>query len=491
MSNTLADHQRRVAAALSTGHDTAPSGRRRWRRHDPDPADLPCVDVGPVALRRGPDPTIANPGVRLVRHRATTAHLASVHPFHGGHALADVPAPYVGVNVTDGGSAWCYDPFELYGRDLGGGMILTNSNLLVLGEPGNGKSTAVKTMLWRQAGYYGSRRFIAISDPKGEYGPLSSALGIPTVKLQPGGRDRLNPLDPGPGDHETSVLARQTLLIAMIGVALGRDLNVVEQAILAIAVTRLDERHRTGRPATLVELAALLGVLPAELRTHPHLGLLTETELNASLTALRLALVRLLEQTLRGMFDGPSTVPANWMSGPGITLDLSAVFDNPEALQLVQLTANAWLSQQLAALQGQNRRGILVEDEVWATTASERSAKALQARLKLCRLYGIWNVLVTHRLSDLRAQADDGSSASKVAEGLIGDIQTKVVFRQATDQLADATRLLRLNAKTTALLPELTKGRALWLVAGRKAVVHHVLGWHEAHLTDTDQQMQA
>ena len=99
------------------------------------------------------------------------------YPFHGGHALADVAAPYVGVNVTDGGSAWCYDPFELYGRDLGGGMILTNSNMLVLGEPGNGKSTAPKTMLWRQAGYYGARRFIAISDPKGEYGPLADGVG--------------------------------------------------------------------------------------------------------------------------------------------------------------------------------------------------------------------------------------------------------------------------------------------------------------------------
>ena len=117
--------------------------------------------------------------MRVARHRATTAHLASVHPFHGGHALADVAAPYVGVNVTDGGSAWCYDPFELYGRDLGGGMILTNSNMLVLGEPGNGKSTAVKTMLWRQAGYYGARRFIAISDPKGEYGPLAGGVRDP------------------------------------------------------------------------------------------------------------------------------------------------------------------------------------------------------------------------------------------------------------------------------------------------------------------------
>ena len=442
-----------------------------------------------MPLRTTPPPNVSNPGVRVPRHRATTAHLASVHPFHGGHALADAAAPYVGVNVTDAGSAWCFDPFELYGRDLGGGTILTNSNMLVLGEPGFGKSTAVKTTLWRQAGYYGTRRFIAVSDPKGEYGPLAAALGMPTVKLMPGGRDRLNPLDPGPGDPETSLLARQSLLIGMIGLSLGRDLNVVEQAILSIAVAKLDALHRHSPSATLRDLAAILGSLPAELRAHEHLSLLADGELNASLTALRLALVRLLEQTLRGMFDGASTIAADWMNGTGITVDLSAVFDNTEALQLVQLTANAWLSAQLGALQAQNRRGILVEDEVWATTASERSAKALQARLKLCRLYGIWNILVTHRLSDLRAQADDGSSASKVAEGLVGDIQTKLVFRQATDQLADAARLLRLNDKTTSLLPQLTKGRALWLVAGRKAVVHHVLGHHEAHLTDTDAAM--
>ena len=263
----------------------------------------------------------------------------------------------------------------------------------------------------------------------------------------------------------------------MIGVALGRDLNVVEQAILAIAVTRLDERHRAGRPATLVELAALLGVLPAELRGHPHLGV-----------AHRDRTERVADRAAARPGPPPRTDPARHVRR---ALDRAGRLDvgcrdHPRPVGGVRqprsAAAGAADRQRLAVrnssppCRDQNRRGILVEDEVWATTASERSAKALQARLKLCRLYGIWNILVTHRLSDLRAQADDGSSASKVAEGLIGDIQTKVVFRQATDQLADATRLLRLNDKTTALLPELTKGRALWLVAGRKAVVHHVLG---------------
>ena len=462
-----------------------------FRRPAPRSTDVDVVDEPrwrDVAVDA--DGGVSSPGLRVARHRATTAHLASVYPWQGGHALAGLDAPYVGVNVTDGGSAWCYDPFELYGRDLGGGTVVTNSNMLVLGEPGNGKSTAVKTMLWRQAGFYGSRRFIAISDPKGEYAPLAAALDMPTVRLYPGGRDRLNPLDAGPGDPETSVLARQALLAAMLGSVLRRDLTTIEESLLAIAVARID-RTRRGTPATLTDLARVLGDVPGEVADHEHLSLLSTGEVNSALTALRMALVRLLEHTLRGMFDGASTVTIDWAAGPGLVVDLSSVFANADALPLVQMTTNAWLSAQMAALQHQGRRGILVEDEVWATTGSERAAKALQARLKLCRMYGIWNILVTHRLSDLRSQSDDGTAAAKVAAELVGDVQTKIVFRQATDQLDEARTRLRLNDATTDLLPQLTKGRALWVVANRVAVVHHVVGGHELHLTDTDSAMAA
>ena len=87
---------------------------------------------------------------------------------------------------------------------------------------GNGKSTAVKTMLWRQAGYYGQRRFIAISDPKGEYGPLSAATGDPdrqvAARRPRSGSTRSTRRR---ATARASVLARQTLLIGMIGIALG------------------------------------------------------------------------------------------------------------------------------------------------------------------------------------------------------------------------------------------------------------------------------
>jgi hypothetical protein len=223
-----------------------------------------------------------------------------------------------------------------------------------------------------------------------------------------------------------------------------------------------------------------------------ELKLLEERDISTAVTSIRLALSKLLRTTLRGMFDGPSTVSIEQMSGQGVVVDLSSVFSNRDALALVQMATASTLAGQMAALPEQGRRGILVDDEVWATMASERAAKTLQGRLKLCRLWGIWNILITHRLSDLQAQADSGTSASKVAEGLLADVQTRVVFRQATDQLAMVGQLLRMNERMVDLLPRLTRGRSVWTVAGRAAVVQHVIGRGiEAELTNTDGAMAA
>lgn len=449
----------------------------------------------PTPAIRGTEPISGSGnGLRLPRHRGTTAHAASIYPFHGGRALQDTASPYVGVNVTDGNSAWSYDPFELYGRDLGGGVVLTNSNMLVLGEPGNGKSSAVKTMLYRQAAFYGNRRFLSISDPKGEYGPLAAALDMPVVKLFPGGADRLNPLDPGPGDQLRSLMNRQILVTGLLSTVMKRDLDPIEEAILTTAIEVLDDTHASSlMPATLVDLANLLGELPERVRHMDELKLLDDNDIAHAVTAIRLALSKLLQKSLRGMFDGQSTVSIDQMSGQGVVVDLSAVFSNLDALPLVQMATAASLAGQMAALKDQGRRGILVDDEVWATMASERAAKTLQERLKLCRLWGFWNILITHRLSDLQAQADTGTSASKVAEGLLADVQTRVVFRQATDQLARTGELLRMNQRLVDLLPRLTRGRAVWNVAGRAAVVQHVIAAHgaEREICNTDSAMVA
>jgi type IV secretory pathway VirB4 component len=419
------------------------------------------------------------PPRRLVvaRHRATTAHLCSAYPLHVEAGLG-ARGVYLGTNVLTGGGGFAYDPFELYGSG-----VLTNPNILIAGEPGVGKSATAKTFIYRSVGVFG--RWVAIADPKGEYTPLAEALGLDVIKLYPGGRARLNPLDAGPGalaDGPDELARRQTTMVAaLLGSVLHRELTPVEDAVLGWAIAHL---ARTGcRNITLADVASVMAQPTDDMaqlaRTDPR-------TLANNVDPAIYALGKLLDRSLRGMFDGPTTVHVDW-SGPGIVLDLSAVHHDPEALTLVMIAATAWLQTVLTRRDGPRR--IQVLDEAWSLLAAERTTKYLQACWKLSRAYGVANIAIVHRLSDLRSQADDGTAASKMSMGLLADTQTRVLFRQSTDQLSDATDLLGLTPPERALLPRLAKGRALWKVGASTAVVAHVVGSSERWFCDTDARM--
>ena len=153
------------------------------------------------------------------------------------------------------------------------------------------------------------------------------------------------------------------------------------------------------------------------------------------------------------------------------------------------IATTAWLQSVLASGDGPPRLQVL--DEAWSLLGSERTSRYLQTCWKLCRAYGVANVAIVHRLSDLRAQADDGTATAKVNMGLLADTQTRVLFRQSSDQVAEARDLLGLTATEAQLLSRLCKGRALWKVGGHTAVVQHVIGRAEQQMCDTDARMTA
>ena len=151
------------------------------------------------------------------------------------------------------------------------------------------------------------------------------------------------------------------------------------------------------------------------------------------------------------------------------------------------IATTAWLQAVLARPDGPRR--IQVLDEAWSLLGSERTSKYLQACWKLSRAYGVANLAIIHRLSDLRAQADDGTAASKVSMGLLADTQTRILFRQSTDQVSEARELLGLTTTEADLLPRLVKGRALWKIGAHTAVVSHVIAPTERQFCDTDARM--
>lgn len=422
------------------------------------------------------------PALRLPYHRGTTAHVASIYPFSVQGSFGH-RGTYVGSDLLAGGAEFCWDPFDAYATGL-----VTNPNGWVLGEPGNGKSALVKCLLWRQAAVYGhgpNGRWLAIADPKGEYATLAEHLGLTTVRLSPGGSTRINPLAPGPAaDHEPDdkqVLRRAEMCAALVATVLERPLTQLEDAVLFSAVEHLTRSDQIGEP-TLIDVAHLVadptGDMASRLRR-------PATDLAADTNAVSYALDKLLTRSLRGMFDGPSTVPLAW-DGPGLVLDLSAVPLDSDALPLVMVAAAGWL-QQLMACPGPQRVQIL--DEAWALLANRHTAAYLQTCFKLGRTYGAANLCITHRASDLVAQADDGTATAKIAAGLLADSATKIILRQAPDQLDAATAHFGLTEPEARIIGQLTRGRALWKIGGRTAVVHHVIGPDEEAICDTDARM--
>ena len=397
----------------------------------------------------------------------------SAYPFQAQPGLPG-RGVYLGGDLLSGGS-FAYDPWALYPATL------TNPNALVVGSVGSGKSTLVKIYLHRQVGVFGRQAFVV--DPKGEYASLAEALGMAVIRLTPGGTVRLNPLDPGPlgeRDPMTVTRGRSEMVANLAAAGLGRRLGPEERAGLDAAVAHLHDRA-IARPVIGDVVDALLSPsteMAHRLRT-------SQVALGQAVREVALELRRLLAGDLAGMFDGPTTVPVDW-SGRGLVLDLSTVFGS-DALALVMLCATSWLQTVLASDTGPRR--IVVLDEAWAVLRDLGSARWLQASYKLSRSYGVANVAVVHRLSDLQAQGADGSEAVKLAQGLLADTETRVIFSQPASEVAPATELLGLTDTEAQLLTRLRRGRALWKVGRHSAVVDHVVGPAEHPLVDTDMRM--
>ena len=113
----------------------------------------------------------------------------------------------------------------------------------------------------------------------------------------------------------------------------------------------------------------------------------------------------------------------------------------------------------------------------------------MQTRWKLSRAYGIANLRVIHRLSDLDAVGDDRSEFRALAQGLLADCSTRIVHRQESDQLAGSAAALGLTDTERDLLPTLGVGQGLWRIRDRAFVVQHQITRGELEVFDTTTRM--
>jgi type IV secretory pathway VirB4 component len=404
-------------------------------------------------------------------HRVTTRHLGAAYPFM---AEAGLGSRGVQLGVDLFGGPFVYDPWELYAQGL-----LSNPNMLVIGEVGTGKSALKKSYLLRQMAF--GRKAVSIN-AKREDDRLCQAAGVEPIRLERGGLVRLNPLDAriaGPhADAREIQVGRLRLLRAVIGASLRRELTAEEQAACKQALLAAAER---GQPTLPAVAEALLR--PSDRAAQ---ALATDRErLAAATREAALALLRLCEDDLAGMFDGPTSGRVDF-EAPLVAFDLSAVRDE-DGLGILRICAAAFVQHSL--LSEPDVRRVVVLDEAWKLLANLATARWLQDSYKLARSHGLQNIAIVHRLSDLTAAGAEGSEQVQLAVGLLKDTQTQVIFQQPPGELARVRELLGLNDVESEVVSSLRTGTALWRVNRRSFLVRHQLTEEEAWIVDTDQKM--
>jgi len=424
-------------------------------------------ESGPAALR--------TPGrLRLPRHQDTSARLAGAYPFLAEGGLGS-DGVFVGQDLFSG-SSFVYDPWVLYARGL-----ITAPNIVLAGIVGSGKSSLAKSLYTRSIPF--GRRVYVPGDPKGEHTAVAEKVGGRAIALGHGMSARLNPLDEGhrPAGVDDAQWAgqvtsrRRDLIGALAETVLDRRLTPLEHTAVDVALTG------AVRAAEVPVLPMVVDRLLAPEKSDDLDGRLTEDG-----RLVGHALRRLVAGDLAGLFDGPSTVRFD-PTLPMISLDLSRVTENSTLISVLMTCASAWMESALLDPAGGQRW--VVYDEAWRLMSHPALLRRMDAHWRLARHYGIANMLIFHKLSDLDNVGDRGSAMRALASSLVANAETRVVYRQESDQLGPTAAALGLTGTEQQLLPTLGTGQGLWRIKHRSFVVQHQLHPAELELFDTTGRM--
>ncbi|SDG83304.1 ATP-binding protein [Microbacterium pygmaeum] len=462
-------NQRVADARKQHAHES----KERWAA---ERADARASGYLPAAGEAGPAALRMPRRLRLPKHQDTSATLAGHYPFLAEAGLGPAGV-FVGQDLYSGGS-FVYDPWVLYQRGL-----ITAPNIVLAGIVGSGKSSLAKSLYTRSLPF--GRRVYVPGDPKGEHTAVAEAVGGRAIVLGHGLRNRLNPLDEG---HRANALSdaewsaqvaarRRDLIGALAETVLERSLTPVEHTAVDVALTDV---------VRSAEVPILPMVVDRILSPATSDG--GDRRLAEDGRLVGHALRRLVAGDLAGLFDGPSTVRFD-PSLPMVSLDLSRVAENSTLISVLMTCSSAWMEAALADPNGGQRW--VIYDEAWRLMAYPSLLRRMDAQWRLARHFGIANMLVFHKLSDLDNVGDSGSAMRALASSLLANAETRIVYRQEPDQLGSTAAALGLTRTEMNLLPSLGTGQGLWRVKDRSFVVQHQLHPEELAVFDTTARMTA
>ena len=403
---------------LST-RDTPPPRRRPVGRR---PGRLGYTGAGGGAWSYIEPPT---------EYRGTTVQVCGLFPFGTGASTPMIGVP-VGRHLYTG-SAVCFDPISWYTR----ARLINNPSVWIEGEPGMGKSTAVRRMVLGLTAQ-GVTPLI-LGDLKPDYAQLVRALGGQVLRVGPG-LDRINPLDAGPWrqvldrvDERTGAVVRSAvtdrrlnMLVALATLVRRGPVSSDETTVLSAALRYLAERE-TDTPPVLSDVLRVIHDAPPPVRA---VTLWQEEQdlprFREETNGLRRTLLALLHGPLGDTFEGQTTTAIR-LDTPAVCVDISSIDDTDElrtAATLLSTWSYGFAQVEAAHLMADlglapPRTFFTVLDELWrALRVGHGLVDRADGLTRLNRQKGTGTAFITHSLADLEAlpTAHDRAKARGFAE---------------------------------------------------------------------------
>lgn len=414
-----------------------------YRRDEPEPDEdetpfnpfAPFADLPPIPDARGDNRRFGGRAHNVDAGRlwgGTTAQIQGLYPFPAasGARVRGVPfgrhlhtAEPIGLDP----SQWMHDG------------LVTNTGIWVQGQPGIGKSAAIKRLGVGLVAF--GFAMVVPGDIKDEYSDLVEALGGKVFRIGRG-LDSLNPLDLGPlrAAIRSSVGARREqlesqsrgrrldLMESLITIVGGQDLTATERLLLAMAVDIADiANKRYGKPdPTIPEIVTVIDDGNTEL--FRVVAAENDIEYRRAVRDFRNTLLLLCEGPIKGMFDRASSFEVD-ADLPAVSLSLKAVEDDgDDVVSAAMMCAWAWSSGLIEGKQaaGQRRNVFQPQDELWrALRAAPGLVEKSDRITRLNRHRGVVSAQSTHSMTDLEALPTEADRAK--AKGMVARNAVKVI----------------------------------------------------------------
>lgn len=408
--------------------------------------------------------------------------IATAMPFVSG-PTASTRGPLIGKGLY-GAGPFRFDPWEMYKEKK-----ISSMSGILMGGVGEGKSSLAKSIAVRFILH--GRKLAVMTDRKGEWSEIVRHCGGAVIEVGPNNVDaRINPLDPGTRPSklptgmpmtdegwESMVRARRmTLLKTLVGILTIRPMEPEDDVALSQVLDDAVDKYGSEN----VVIPHLI-----EFLQHPAVGM--ETTLHAAYTKLGYAFESFRKGSLKKMFDSETTVNFD-ASLPAVSVDTSAVSGySSEVKRVVAACVGTWVEAMVTNPDGGQR--MCVYEEGWDNIDSEADLQRMVDAWKLARHYGIFNLLVIHKLGDLDMAGDTGSRMNAMAHSLLADAGIKIIYRQDESEMKHMVEKIGLSDRECDIIRSLSKGKGLWRINTNSYSVHNILTEAELKLFNTDDRI--